>query len=227
MGGISNIYRRALIFGVAAWLSHSLSIAAEPRALAGRWERVGETGWLLRDSASRSATALLQDSFMRLTPSGAAGIIQGNLRQNGSGLPVVVVEDVSPEFWAQPSVWRHFQRGPSAYSGFGKDAGPNEWAGRPALDRRAYALDPGQDGIKVLSPATQGVGLIQIRIGPRTVTLSWHARPGRVYVLESTAALGQLFQPVQTISALEDGTLTLQLPRTSDRNFYRVAEQIN
>ena len=226
MGGNSNIYRSALIFGVAAWLSQSHLLAAEPRAIAGRWERVGETGWLLRDSATGSATALLQDPFMRLTPGGSAGVIQGNFRQNGSGLPIVVVEDVSPEFWAQPSVWRHFQRGPSAYSGFGKEAGPNEWAGRPALDRRAYALDPGQDRIKVLSPVTQGVGLIQIRIAPRTVTLSWQVRPGRVYVLESTSALGQLFQPVQTISALEGGTLTLQLPRMSDRNFYRVAEQL-
>jgi hypothetical protein len=196
--------------------------------MAGRWERVGEMAemdWMLRDPFSGYPMALLDDRFQRLLPS-QAGIIQGTHKENSSGLPVLVVGDVSPEFWAQPSAWKMFQRGPSAYSGFGNDISPREWAGRPASDRRAYALDPGPKQYVPIPRSTEGVGLIQIQIAAGSVLLRWQARPGRIYVIESTAALGKSFEPLQTMSSLEEGPVVLQLPRTSAHQFYRVAEEV-
>jgi hypothetical protein len=117
-----------------------------------------------------------------------------------------------------------FQRGPSAYSGFGNDISPREWAGRPASDRRAYALDPGSKQYDPAPPLIEGV-VIHIQLGPRSVRLLWQAQPNRIYVIESTPALGQLFEPLQTVSSLEEGPVVLEFPRTSTRQFYRITEQ--
>jgi hypothetical protein len=219
---------RALILCALAMTVEAVTMAAEPRAMAGRWEHIGETNeihWVLRDPLSGDPMALLDDRFGRLSASGGSGIIQGTRDESGSGSPVIIVEDVSPEFWAEPSAWKMFQRGPSTYSGFGNDLGPREWAGRPDSDRRAYALDPGSKQYDPAPPLTEGV-VIEIQLSPGSVRLRWQARPGRIYVVESTPALGQLFQPLQTVSSLEDGPVVLQFPRTSARRFYRVAEQV-
>jgi hypothetical protein len=203
-----------------------VATASEPRVAAGTWERIGETNSLLRDPLSGRVVALLDDPTGWHFTTDGSGVIQGSLEETASGLAVFTVQDVTREYWAQPCVWNTFQKGPSAFSGFGRDPGPREWAGRQALDRRAYALDPGWKTSPLVSEQKIGVGYIKITRSASLLTLTWHALPGRVYVIEFTPALGQSFLPTHTVTASTEGDVTVPLPSSLGAAFYRVSEQV-
>jgi hypothetical protein len=216
-----------LALAVAVLLTHDTAAASEPRAVAGQWEQVGETDWLLRDPLTAHPVALLEDPFGWLLRGGGQGVIDTAWTSHPAGLDVMNVEEVSPEFWAQPSAWNMFQRGPSMYSGFGRDAGPREWAGRPDFDRRAYDLDSGWQVEEVLAtPPTPGVGPIKIQVKAGLLALHWQALAGRVYVIEFTPALTRPFQTLQTLGSLVEGDMSMELPMSSADGFYRIAEQV-
>ena len=103
----------ALAFAVAVLLAQYTTTASEPRATAGHWEQVGETDWLLRDPLTARPVALLEDPFGWLLTGGGQGVIDAAWTSNPAGLDVMKVEEVSPEYWAQPSIWNMVQRGPS------------------------------------------------------------------------------------------------------------------
>jgi hypothetical protein len=216
-------WRVALVLALATRFALASS---EPVAVAGVWEPSAGVDWLLRDPLTAQSAALLDDPFQRVSP-GGAGVLQGTIETASGGLPVIQVQDVSPEFWAQPSVWIPFQRGPSAYSGIGRDSGPREWAGRPEFDRRAYALDPGwRKHVSYVAGPPSRIGAISVQVIPGSVVLSWRALPGRRYVVESTAALGERFQSVRTIDSRSDQNISLELPINAAQEFYRVAETV-
>ncbi|HMJ92056.1 MAG TPA: hypothetical protein VK530_19700 [Candidatus Acidoferrum sp.] len=175
----------------------------------------------MRDPVTGQPVALLEDSSAWLWSAGSA-VLQGAVSENPGALAIVRVEDALPEFWADPSV--HNRMGPTVFSGFGKDAGPREWAGRPAFDRRAYALDPGWELQSALAPpASSGVN-IQITIS-NSVTLHWHALPGRVYGVDFTPSLNQPFQTVRTNGSPTEQNMSVTLPLNTVHGFYRIAEQ--
>ncbi len=201
-------------------------IAVELRAVAGKWEPTGGSDWVLRDALTRRPVALVEDAFGRLAV-GGSGVIQGALDSNLEGLGILTVYDVSPEFWAQPSVWNTFQRGPSGFAGFGRDAGPREWAGRPAFDRRADALDPGwqvvgNSSAPVSAPATS----LGIQANPGSLVLHWPAPRGHLYVIESAPSLDQPFQPFKTFGSVAEGEISVVLPTDSQQGYYRVTEYV-
>ena len=227
MGRSLNNPCRALALAAALILTPSASAGSEPRAVAGNWERVGGNDWLLRNPLTAQPVALLEDPHGWLLAPGGGGVIDGAWEPNPAGLDVLRVQEASPEFWAQPSVWSLIHRGPATNSGFGMDAGPREWAGRPDFDRRAYDLDPGWQGEDVLAhPPTPGVGTIKIMVNRGALALHWHALPGRVYVIEFTPTLNRPFQTMQTRGALTEGDMSMELPMDSAHGFYRIAEQV-
>jgi hypothetical protein len=214
-----------MALAATAAFSPGILAAAEPRAVAGHWEGVGTNGWLLRDPLTARPVALLDDPFGSFSPDGA-GIIEGLYESHPIGLDVISANGVSPEFWAQPSVRKRIHQGPSAYSGFGTDAGPREWAGRPDFDRRAYDLDPGWRDEEFVSAPSPGAGTIGIQIDAGSLTLAWHAQPGRVYTIEFTTSLNEPFQPVQTLGTIGEGDTSVELPMGPTTGFYRIAEQV-
>ena len=227
MGRSINQRWRILALAALAQIMPALATASEPLAASGTWDSLDEINWLLRDPLTAKPGALLHDPSGWLLSAGGSGVIQGSVEPNPAGLDIVSVDDVLPEFWAQPCVWNPVQRGPSAYSGFGTDAGPREWAGRTDFDRRAYALDPGsraQD--ELAAPETPGAGTITIQVIPGSLVLIWHGLSGRIYAIESTPSLNQPFQLMQTVGSLTDGDISIELPMSPGHGFYRVAEQV-
>lgn len=214
-----------ILLAAAAASVPGILAAAEPRAVAGTWERVGTNDWLVRDPLTARPVALLDDPFGMFSTDGT-GIIEGLYESHSPGLGVASASGVSPEFWAQPSAWGRIHQGPAAYSGFGTDAGPREWAGRPDFDRRASHLDPGWRDEELADAPSSGAGTIHIQFNAASLKVLWHALPGRIYTVEFTPSLNKPFQPVQTLGSVGEGETAVELPVGSAEGFYRIAEQV-
>jgi hypothetical protein len=195
----------------------------EPWAASVHWERVNGAGWLLRDVSTSEPVALASDPAQVLS-STQPGVVQGAMERSGD-LPVVTVNDRFPEFWAQPSVWNSFQRGPSTFSGLGRDVGPEHWAGRIAADRRASAFDPGQRSRVVRTGVSPQPGPIRYEHYDGGLLLAWAGDPGRVYVLEASDSLSEPFHVIEVFGAVGQGELSISLATTpGGQRFYRIKE---
>ncbi len=181
---------------------------------------------LLLDPVERTPIALLSDPFARLSPSGSHMVFQ-TARENpdATGLPRLRLADALPEHWAQPAIWRTFQRGPDAYSGWGAELRARDWAGLPASDHRSYRLDPGlrtaPTPTSVTPPGASPVRLGKVAGG---FQLIWIGVAGRIYQVHFTPDLNQPFQLVQSIIAPGDGEVRFALPAAGSHGFYRLAE---
>ena len=181
---------------------------------------------LLLDPVDRTPIALLSDPNARL-PLNRWPVVLQTVWENpdATGLPRLRLADALPEFWAQPSVWTPFLRGPDAYSGQGTEVRARDWAGLPATDRRSYRLDPGlRKAPTPTSVAPPGGGSIRLRIGGGALQLAWMGGAGRIYQVHFTADLGRPFQWVQTVIASADGEAQIALPNAGSQGFYRLAE---
>ena len=181
---------------------------------------------LLLDPVDHTPIALLSDPNARL-PLNRWPVVLQTVWENrdATGLPRLRLADALPEFWAQPSVWMPFLRGPDAYSGQGTEVRARDWAGLPATDRRSYRLDPGlRTAPTPTSVAPPGVGSIRLRIGGDALQLAWTGGAGRIYQVHFTADLGRPFQLMQTLIASADGEAQIALPKAGSQGFYRLAE---
>ena len=181
---------------------------------------------LLLDPVEHTPIALLSDPFVRHSMNGLPVVLQTE-RDNpdATGLPRLRLADESPEFWAQPAVWKSFQRGPDAYSGWGTELRARDWAGLPTTDRRAYRLDPGlRAAPTTTSVVPPGVGSIRLGNAAGSLQLIWNGVAGRVYQVYFTADLSRPFQLIQTSIAAQDGEARFPLPTAGSQGFYRIAE---
>ena len=202
------------------------AFAEQPRAVAGRIGAATSSATVCLDPLTRQPAALLTDPFNRLPPAGEVAVMQTVSEPlTNSGLPWLKVADAFPEFWAQPSIWRMFLRGPAPFSGYGVDIQARDWAGRMASDRRGYALDRGLVGLDEPSAFTaRGPGRLNTSVGQTGLWLVWPGIAGRVYRVEQTLVLGQPFQPIQMVVLPQDGGVRLLVPWARSQGFYRVGE---
>lgn len=202
-----------------AFSAEPLSVNALPSVSAG-----GLT--LLLDPVERTPIALLSDPFARLSPNGSHAVLQTVLENvDAAGLPRLRLADALPEHWAQPAIWRTFQRGPDAYTGWGVEVRARDWAGMPATDHRSYRLDPGLRTMPTPTSVTPpGAGTVRLGKVAGGFQLIWNGIAGRIYEVQFTADLKQPFQLAQSIIASGDGEVRFTLPTGGSRGFYRLAE---
>lgn len=207
--------------GILSLIGTSAAAADAVRAVAGEWDH-NAGNILLHDPLTHRPTAVLQDPAGR-TMAGDRGILFGGIQLQPVGLSTISVSEVAPEFWAEPAAWKY--SGPAAYSGFGKDAGVREWAGRPDFDRRAYALDPGWRIRSMVDMEQVHVGTVHIAPRAEAMQVRWRGLSNHVYRVEFSPSLGQPFTTVQTMESLGEQDLSVLLPVQAGQGFYRVAEE--
>ena len=219
-------FSRFFALGLLALQPLSLAHGEEPLPLCALPSVSVEGLTLLLDPTDRTPIALLSDPNARL-PLNRWPVVLQTVWDNpdATGLPRLRLADALPEFWAQPSVWTPFLRGPNAYSGQGTEVRSRDWAGSQATDRRAYLLDPGlRRAPTPTSVAPPGGGSIRMGIAAGSLRLAWTGVAGRVYQVHFTADLGRPFQWMQTIIASVDGEAQIALPAAGSQGFYRLAE---
>lgn len=216
----------ALLFTAAVPGAPGGVSASEPLSVAGQPAYAAAGYTLLLDPVERHPVGLLQP------PAGPVVLERRTLtlhvlQENSasSGLPVLRVTDVLPEFWAEPSVWAPFRAGPAAFSGLGRDQRIKDWAGRPETDRRAYALDNGLTPRRsAASFSPPGTGRLRWVLDTRLFSLAWNGVAGRVYAVEYAADLHTPFRTLRTFIHPEDGEVTLSFSPDGPAGFYRVSE---
>ncbi len=220
----TEIARRVAALAMSGALLVPLLAPGEPWAASVQWEHISGADWLLRDSMTLQPVALAKDPKQIIAGS-LPGVIQATEHQAPQGLSVVTVHDRLPEFWAQPAVWNSFQRGPSAYAGTERDVEPDDWAGRQASDRRAYAFDQGRRRSESLARSVPVFGAVQLERHANGLSLNWPGVPGRLYVLETTDSLSKPFQTMQVYGAVEQGNVSVSLPApVGGESYYRIKE---
>ena len=227
---MTNGFLSSLLKGLGlglALLSASPSPAGPPLAAAGRQGAVAGSTGVLVDLIYGEPVALLEDPFSRIPANGQSRVFQTEaVTPADSSFPRLRVVDALPEFWAQPSIWRHFTKGPGAASGFGREIGARDWAGRPATDRRAYPLDPGLHSVALAGPNSTppGVGLITVTYGATGLLLRWNGIVGRAYGLQFTPTLTRPFTSAGLVVGEATGPQIFPLPLAGSAGFYRIVE---
>ncbi len=228
----ANFGLAALRIGLTLTLSAFLSVsclAAAPNGViassgvASLPTSEGGLDWL--DPLTGSVVATLDPASPWLPSVGSPSVIQARASTGVGGRPNLRVTEILPEFWAQPSVWNRFAKGPSGYAGQELERSPDDWAGRPFTDRRASAYDPGLLS-RTLSNPTEPLGLRSIRatIINGFLVISWNGRAGWLYTLESTRSLSKAFLPGNQWVAKADGIQSLPLDLAVGSTFFRMIE---
>jgi len=212
------------------------SQSAEPVAVAGIVEHAPPTGGqfathFLRSERTSGAVAGLRDP-RRLLPAllPARIILQATHtgRPDVNGLPLLDVEAVLPEHWAQPASWEFFVKGPGAYSGFGRDAHRKDFAGIPFEELRAYELDNGIEGVvgrrAPTSPSDSPPPLRvdAVRLTGAGLVIQWRAVAGIIYQLHASPTPQGPYRMVNEITPVEDGDQTIEVTLGGAGGFYRI-----
>lgn len=217
-------------FLFSGFCSEVKSLASEPLPVSGQVLPNVSRGFFssafLLDSVTGEMVAGLVDP-MGLLGKAEAAILQtertGRVEVNGS--PLVEVQGVLPEFWAQPASHQHFLKGPGAWSGYGRDWQGKDFAGVPLNGRRAYPHDNGFPRRVTFSGGSSGGAPAPLRVTETRatgdgLTLRWEASPALRYRLLGSARLDGDFQLIQEFVAPADGLLEILIPRTSEQSFY-------
>ena len=188
--------------------------AESPIASAGHQESAGGGALNWDDPLTDLPVASLFDPSERLSIGGESIVIQARAAFILGAFPELRVDDALPAFWAQPSVWGHFMKGPGAYSGFDRELCSRDWLGRLATDQRAYAFDPGlrrsatPDAVPV-----PFVGVIAALPTPDGLALAWNAVAGHTYSIEeSSSVLGPFGQTQVWTSPLSGPARLMVIP---------------
>jgi len=218
------------------WGSSTESQSAEPVSVAGivelapptrgqfathflRAERTGGVVASLRDPRGLLPALLPARVILQATHTG---------RPDVNGLPLLYVDGVLPEHWAQPASWEFFIKGPGAYSGFGRDAHRKDFAGIPFEELRAYELDNGIEGVvgrrAPTSPSDSPPPLKvdHVRLTRAGLVIQWRAVAGIIYQLHTSPAPEGPYGLVNEITAVEDGDQTVEVTLGGGGTFYRI-----
>lgn len=206
------------------------SEAAEPRPVAG-WIEPNQFSGLfsdafLKDAVTGHIAAGLLDPRGLLPGQADAAILQAEFtgRVEINGLPLLEVRDVAPEFWAQPSIYHHFVKGPGAWSGFGREYHSKDFAGTPLNSLRAYQHDNGLPTRTIrggsLTSAPPPLRVREVRASGQDLALQWEASPFLRYRLLAGATLDGAYQVVEEFTAPAEGLLEIVVPRTAEQAFY-------
>jgi hypothetical protein len=184
-----------------------------------RAERTGGVVASLRDPRGLLPALLPARVILQATHTGKPDV---------NGLPLLYVEGVLPEHWAQPASWDFFIKGPGAYSGFGRDARRKDFAGIPFEELRAYELDNGVEGIVARGePATPSdspppLKVDNVRLTRAGLVIQWHGVAGIIYQLHASPAPGGPYRLVNEIMPAEDGEQTVEVTLGGAGAFYRI-----
>jgi hypothetical protein len=224
--GISAGLVAAFLFcGVAAEVRSSEPLAVSGEVVANSSRGFFSSAFLL-DAVTGEMVAGLVDP-LGLLGKGETAILQaertGGVEVNGA--PLLEVQGVLPEFWSQPASYRHFVKGPGAWSGYGREFQAKDFAGVPLNSRRAYQHDNGFARAAAFSGGSGGgtplpLRVTETRVSGDALALRWQASPALRYRLLGGATLDGDFELVQEFMAAADGLLEILIPRTSEQSFY-------
>ena len=145
-----------------------------------------------------------------------------------NGLPLLDVDGVLPEHWAQPASWEFFIKGPGAYSGFGHDSRRKDFAGIPFEELRAYEADNGVEGVRgrgapgTPSDSPTPLKVDNVRLTRAGLVIQWHALAGIIYQLHTSPTPGGPYRLVNEITSVEDGDQTIEVAVGGAGAFYRI-----
>ncbi len=213
-----------------------VSQGAEPVAVAGIIERATLTGaqfgtHFLRAERTGGIVASLRDHRALLPASLPARVILQAThtgRRDVNGLPLLDVDGVLPERWAQPASWEFFLKGPGAFSGFGRDAYRKDFAGIPFEELRAYERDNGIDGIVVrgvpttVSDSPSPLRVFDVRLTRVGLMIRWSAVAGIKYQLHGSPTPEGPYRLVNEMTPAEDGDQAFEVTPGGANAFYRV-----
>ena len=177
------------------------------------------SAYFLRDPMKGSLMAGLRDpQGMLLMANGPVTLQVEKLPfPEVNGMPILKVISVSPQFFAQPSAWTWEQRGPAAFSRFGMDAQPKDFAGTPFSDRRAYATDNGLESRRFdLPSATETpapLRLMNLSLGARAITGEFVAQAGLTYEVQFVNTLGEVPETVTILTPGVSGEMLFSAAR--------------
>lgn len=222
----SRVIRLAILSSLAlVSFSGDIVRGGVPLSTAGHSSWVEGDIFIWDDPSTGFPVASVLDPFGRISPGRESVVIQAHAEFSSSRIPVLIVDDAMPAFWAQPAVWNHFLKGPGAYSGFGRDLGPRDWMGRTATDQRAYAFDRGLRNVEAPDPAPSPfVGSITGALSDTGVTLTWTAIAGHAYSIQRSASVLGPFDPARVWVSTFDGTAKLTLQPSLATEFYKVVD---
>ena len=224
------------VLPVLAWVCLSAGFSpvftkAEPHSLAGIIDPAGGRGLFsdafLRDATTGELLAGLLDPAGLLPPAPRSAILHGEstFRVEADGTPLVLVQAVLPEFWAQPASHHHFLKGPSAFSGWGKDFQAKDFAGVPLDSHRAYQHDNGFSTARRLSGESiytppPPLRVTTARVSGSDLALGWQAASRLRYRLLAGSSVAGEFTVVQEFTVPADGFFEISLPRSGEQTFY-------
>jgi hypothetical protein len=224
-GRISGVLLAGFLFCVAAQVKSSEPLAVSGEVVANSSRGFFSSAFLL-DAVTGEMVAGLADP-LGLLGKGETAILQTERtgRVEVSGAPLLEVRGVLPEFWSQPASYRHFVKGPGAWSGYGRDFQAKDFAGAPLNSRRAYQHDNGLARAITFSGGSGGgapapLRVTESRVSGDALALRWQASPALRYRLLGGATLDGAFQLVEEFMAPADGLLEILIPRTSEQSFY-------
>ena len=206
------------------------SVASEPLAVSGQVLPNVSRGFFssafLLDAVTGEMVAGLVDPVGLLGKAESAVLqTERTGREEVNGAPLLEVQGVLPEFWAQPASHQHFLKGRGAWSGYGRDLQAKDFAGVPLNARRAYQHDNGVPRRVTFSGGSSGgapppLRVAETRASGDALALRWEASPALRYRLLGSATLDGDFQLVQEFLAPADGMLEILIPRTAEQSFY-------
>jgi hypothetical protein len=187
------------------------------------------SGYFLRDANRGGLVAALRDPRNLLIGSDKHVTLQAetSLVPEVNGLPVLKVLGVTPEFWAEPAVWRHWNQLPGGFSGYPAGPKPKDFAGVPFTTSRAYRTDNGLETrrldapneFETPTPTRFDASLVDGRI--KTLITSFQAYAGLTYELQALPTLGVLPDTIWTLSPTSDGLVTTPgIQPSSSMGFY-------
>ena len=165
-----------------------------------RAERAGKIIAGLRDPRALLPVLLPSKVILQATQTG---------RRDVNGFPLLDVDGVLPEAWAQPASRGFFVKGPGAFSGFGRDAQIKDFAGVPFEELRAYETDNGIGGVvgRAGSEAPP-LGVREVGLTRSGIVISWDAVGGIRYQLLTSPTPDGPYRVINEVLPSEDGDQT-------------------
>ena len=185
----------------------------------------GTAPYRLQNSRHGDNVAALSDPRLLLRESEWAVLQVQTTDAFAEGLPVLEVVDVLPEYWEQPAVWRSWGKDFGTWAGVGSRHGPENYAGAPLEDRRAYHIDNGLPGPVLYGgsgPAHPPV-FLSAELNAQGLKLTWNVQAGSQYDVLGSSNVSSGYMAVGNVTAASSGTATFTVPTTGGQRFFKIS----
>jgi hypothetical protein len=185
---------------------------------------VSTAPYALQNSRYGDNVAALRDPRMLLRESVWTVLQVQTTDTLAQGLPVLEVVDVLPEYWEQPAVWRSWGKDFGTWAGVGSRHGPENYAGAPLEDRRAYHYDNGLPGpVLYGGPGnTHPPVILRVELNAQGLKLTWNVQAGSQYDVLGSANVSSGYVVVGNVTAASSGVVSFTVPTDGSQRFFKI-----